>query len=75
MELNDQGGSPNWKSVIEQVSVSCDIDQQALRNMFKAQLPIYSGLMAFMQQIGIDQDIIENSHYRIENICQQLSEL
>lgn len=74
-ELNDQGGSPNWKSVIEQVLESCDIDQRVLLDIFKAQLPIYSGLMAFMQQIGIDQDIIENSHYRIENICQQLSEL
>ena len=51
------------------------IDQQQLRDMFKQQLPYYQALIERMQQIGIDQEIIENSHYRIENICQQLSEL
>ena len=74
-ERDDQGGAPLWQSVIQQVAEITLIDQQQLRDMFKQQLPYYQALIERMQQIGIDQEIIENSHYRIENICQQLSEL
>ena len=74
-ERDDQGGAPLWQSVIQQVAEITLIDQQQLRDMFKQQLPYYQALIERMQQIGIDQEIVENSHYRIENICQQLSEL
>ncbi len=74
-ERDDQGGSPLWQSIIQQVAEITLIDQQQLRDMFKQQLPYYQALIERMQQIGIDQEIVENSHYRIENICQQLSEL
>lgn len=74
-EQDDQGGAPLWKSVIQQVAEVTSIDSQLLVELLQQQLPFYQKLIALMQDIGIDQEIIENSRYRIENICQQLSEL
>ncbi|AWL28849.1 type II toxin-antitoxin system HipA family toxin [Acinetobacter defluvii] len=74
-EQDDQGGAPIWQSVMEQVSALCNIEKQRLIDIFKQQLPYYQNLIEFMHELGIDQEIINNSQPRIENICQQLSEL
>lgn len=74
-ERNDQGGAPCWASVIEQIQTIMPIAQDTLRSALAEQFLKYQGLLSYMQHIGIDPEIIENSQPRIENICQQLQEL
>lgn len=74
-EKDDHGGLPIWASVIEQISTSNNIPQSKIIEALKHQLPIYQNLTNFLQKIKMDQEIIENSEYRIQNICQQLEKL
>lgn len=74
-EKDDHGGLPVWASVIEQISATNVITQSKIINALKQQLPLYQNLLQFLKEIKMDQEIIENSEYRIQNICQQLEKL
>ncbi|NNH36461.1 type II toxin-antitoxin system HipA family toxin [Acinetobacter sp. NIPH 2377] len=74
-QRDDQGGSPLWVSVIEQIAELSSVSTETLRQVLKQQLPIYESLLSYMYAIHMDPEIIENSTVRIRNICQQLNEL
>lgn len=74
-EKDDHGGTPLWQSVIQQIHDVTQISLNELSQLLIAQLPVYQDLSEKMRDLDISNDIIENSHYRIKNICQQLEEL
>ena len=74
-ERDDHGGMPIWHSVIEQIAESTMIDPQEIKAVLIEQLPLYQGLLEHMQYLQLAPEILENSQYRIDNICQQLEEL
>ena len=74
-ERDDHGGMPLLSSVIEQIAESTSIDTQEIKTLLIEQLPIYRGLLEKMQVLQIADEILENSQYRIINICQQLEEI
>lgn len=74
-EKDDHGGMPIWRSVIEQVTAKTGIEHHEIQAELVKQLPLYRGLMAEMNKLQISQEILQNSQYRIENICQQIQEL
>jgi len=74
-EKDDHGGMPIWRSVIEQVAAKTGIEHYEIQSEFVKQLPLYQGLMAEMHRLQISEEILQNSQYRIENICQQIQEL
>ena len=74
-ERDDHGGMPIWHSVIEQIAESTMIDPQEIKAVLIEQLPLYQGLLEHMQHLQLAPEILENSQYRINNICQQLEEL
>ena len=74
-ERDDHGGMPIWHSVIEQITESTLIDSEEIRAVLVEQLPLYQGLLEHMQYLQLAPEILENSQYRIDNICQQLEEL
>jgi serine/threonine-protein kinase HipA len=74
-ERDDHGGMPIWHSVIEQIAESTMIDPQEIKAVLIEQLPLYQGLLEHMQHLQLAPEILENSQYRIDNICQQLEEL
>jgi len=74
-EKDDHGGMPIWRSVIEQITEQTGIEHQEIQSEFVKQLPLYQGLMAEMHRLQISEEILQNSQYRIENICQQIQEL
>ncbi|QGR73434.1 type II toxin-antitoxin system HipA family toxin [Acinetobacter lwoffii] len=74
-ERDDHGGMPIWHSVIEQIAESTMIDPQEIKAVLIEQLPLYQGLLKHMQHLQLAPEILENSQYRIDNICQQLEEL
>ena len=74
-ERDDHGGMPIWHSVIEQIAESTIIDPQEIKAVLIEQLPLYQGLLEHMQHLQLAPEILENSQYRIDNICQQLEEL
>lgn len=74
-ERDDHGGMPIWHSVIEQIAESTMIDPKEIRAVLIEQLPLYQGLLEHMQYLQLAPEILENSQYRIDNICQQLEEL
>lgn len=74
-ERDDHGGMPIWHSVIEQIAESTLIDSEEIRAVLVEQLPLYQGLLEHMQYLQLAPEILENSQYRIDNICQQLEEL
>lgn len=74
-ERDDHGGMPIWHSVIEQITESTLIDSEEIRAVLIEQLPLYQGLLEHMQYLQLAPEILENSQYRIDNICQQLEEL
>ncbi|OIU85798.1 HipA domain-containing protein [Acinetobacter sp. AR2-3] len=74
-ERDDHGGMPIWHSVIEQIAESTLIDSEEIRAVLIEQLPLYQGLLEHMQYLQLAPEILENSQYRIDNICQQLEEL
>ncbi len=71
----DHGGMPLLSSVIEQIAESTSIDPQEIKTLLIEQLPIYRGLLEKMQALQLADEILENSQYRIINICQQLEEI
>ena len=71
----DDHGAPHWASVIQQVAEVTSINEQVLKTVLKQSLPLYEQLIVKMQGQQVDQEIIDNSHYRITGICQQLAEL
>lgn len=74
-ERDDHGGMPIWHSVIEQIAESTMIDPKEIKAVLIEQLPLYQGLLEHMQYLQLAPEILENSQYRIDNICQQLEEL
>lgn len=74
-ERDDHGGMPLLSSVIEQIAESTSIDPQEIKTLLIEQLPIYRGLLEKMQALQLADEILENSQYRIINICQQLEEI
>ena len=74
-ERDDHGGMPIWHSVIEQIAESTMIDPKEIKAVLIEQLPLYQGLLEHMQHLQLAPEILENSQYRIDNICQQLEEL
>lgn len=74
-ERDDHGGMPIWHSVIEQIAESTLIDPKEIKAVLIEQLPLYQGLLEHMQHLQLAPEILENSQYRINNICQQLEEL
>ncbi len=74
-ERDDHGGMPIWHSVIEQIAESTLIDPEEIKAVLIEQLPLYQGLLEHMQHLQLAPEILENSQYRIDNICQQLEEL
>lgn len=74
-ERDDHGGMPIWHSVIEQIAESTMIDPEEIKAVLIEQLPLYQGLLEHMQHLRLAPEILENSQYRIDNICQQLDEL
>ncbi len=72
--IND-GGAPNWKSVIEQVVEVTGLKKQLIEMALKQSLPLYQQLEAQMRYEQVDEEIIANSRHRIANICQQLAAL
>ncbi|ENU16784.1 HipA domain-containing protein [Acinetobacter lwoffii] len=74
-ERDDHGGMPIWHSVIEQIAESTMIDPKEIKAVLIEQLPLYQGLLEHMQHLQLAPEILENSQYRINNICQQLEEL
>lgn len=74
-ERDDHGGMPIWHSVIEQIADSTMIDPKEIKAVLIEQLPLYQGLLEHMQYLQLAPEILENSQYRIDNICQQLEEL
>ena len=74
-ERDDHGGMPIWHSVIEQIAESTMIDPKEIKAVLIEQLPLYQGLLKHMQYLQLAPEILENSQYRIDNICQQLEEL
>lgn len=71
----DDHGAPNWASVIQQVAEVTRVKEDTVKTALKQSLPCYQQLEAKMQHEQVDQEIIDNSHYRITSICQQLAEL
>jgi serine/threonine-protein kinase HipA len=74
-ERDDHGGMPLWGSVIEQIAQSTLIDTEEIRALLINQLPLYQGLLDEMQLLQVAPEILENSQYRVINICQQLEAL
>src|SRR5690606_38690375 len=74
-ERDDHGGMPIWHSVIEQIAESTMIDPKEIKAVLIEQLALYQGLLEHMQYLQLAPEILENSQYRINNICQQLDEL
>lgn len=74
-ERDDHGGMPIWHSVIEQIAESTMIDPKEIKAVLIEQLPLYQGLLEHMQYLQLAPEILENSQYRIDNICQKLEEL
>jgi len=74
-ERDDHGGMPIWHSVIEQIAESTMIDPKEIKAVLIEQLPLYQGLLKHMQHLQLAPEILENSQYRIDNICLQLEEL
>ncbi len=74
-EKDDQGGTPVWQSVMQQIIEISGLSLDHLKQTFAQQLPLYQGLLEKMRFIGVDLEILENSRYRIESICQQLEEI
>lgn len=74
-ERDDHGGMPLWRSVIEQISESTRIEKQEIKLEIINQLPLYENLLKEMIKLNIADEIIQNSHHRIHNICQQIKEL
>ena len=74
-ERDDHGGMPIWHSVIEQIAESTMIDPKEIKAVLIEQLPLYQGLLKHMQHLQLAPEILEDSQYRIDNICQQLEEL
>jgi len=74
-ERDDHGGMPIWHSVIEQIAESTMIDPKEIKAVLIEQLALYQGLLEHMQYLQLAPEILENSQYRIDNICQQLEEL
>ncbi|MCO8084916.1 type II toxin-antitoxin system HipA family toxin [Acinetobacter lwoffii] len=74
-ERDDHGGMPIWHSVIEQIAECTLIDSEEIRAVLIEQLALYQGLLEHMQHLQLAPEILENSQYRIDNICQQLEEL
>ena len=74
-ERDDHGGMPIWHSVIEQIAESTMIDPKEIKAVLIEQLQLYQGLLKHMQHLQLAPEILENSQYRIDNICQQLEEL
>lgn len=74
-EKDDLGGAPVWASVIQQISNQQGISEHYLKQALIAELPIYRALLNYMQDLGMDREIINNSAPRIENICLQLEAL
>ncbi len=74
-EKDDQGGTPVWQSVMQQIIEISGLSSDHLKQTFAQQLHLYQGLLDKMRSIGVDSEIQENSRYRIESICQQLEEI
>lgn len=66
---------PLWRSVIEQISESTRIEKEEIKLEIINQLPLYENLLKEMIKLNIANEIIQNSHHRIHNICQQIQEL
>ena len=65
----------NWELITNYITENTSITFDQMRAVFAEQLPLYQGLLAKMKSIGVDDEILENSKYRIEDICQQLTEM
>ena len=65
----------NWELITNYITENTSITFDQMRDVFTEQLPLYQGLLAKMKSIGVDDEILENSKYRIEDICQQLTEI
>ena len=74
-EKDDHGGMPIWGSVITQIEECTGIDSTEIKHTMIQQLPLYENLLDEMKKINIDDEILQNSHHRILNICQQIQEL
>ena len=66
---------PIWGSVITQIEECTGIDSTEIKHTMIQQLPLYENLLDEMKKINIDDEILQNSHHRILNICQQIQEL
>lgn len=74
-QRDDQGGAPEWASVITQITEVSSVSEERLGQVLKQQLPRYKALLAHMHSLNMDEEIIQNSQNRIANICQQLDAL
>lgn len=65
----------NWKLITDYIVSHTPITFEQIQSIFSEQLTLYQGLLVKMKSIGIDEEILENCKYRIEDICQQLTEI
>lgn len=65
----------NWAAVADQIIEHSTLSLVQIQAIYAEQLVLYQGLLSQMEMIGIDEEILENCRYRIENICQQLEEI
>ena len=70
-----ENGDDNWREITNYIVENTSITFDQMKSAFTEQLHLYEGLLAKMKSIGVDDEIIENSKYRIKNICQQLTEI
>ena len=70
-----ENGDDNWREITSYIVENTSITFDQMKSAFTEQLHLYEGLLAKMKSIGVDDEIIENSKYRIKNICQQLTEI
>lgn len=65
----------NLAEVANQITENSTLNLMQIKAVYSEQLVLYQGLIQQMKFIGIDEKILENCRYRIENICQQLEEI
>jgi serine/threonine-protein kinase HipA len=57
-EGND-GGSPDWRKVLDKVSEECGLNRAALSDGLKAMAPRLKELVAFGKGVGVDSDVMD----------------
>jgi serine/threonine-protein kinase HipA len=71
----DDGGSPRWASVIEQIAEATNLPAEIFGAALREMLPQLRGLREYALKLGVDEEVMDMQRMAIEGITAQVEAL